>query len=76
MKQRTIQCSECPAMFWTQRSLDNHLDEVDHEARAAGSEWTKVNVRKDLVAKIKIKAAAENRTITNYIETLILKDLL
>lgn len=39
------------------------------------SNYTKVNVRKDLIEKIKIKAAADNRTITNYIETLILKEL-
>jgi hypothetical protein len=37
--------------------------------------YTKVNVRKDLVEQIKIKATADNRSITNYIETLILKDL-
>jgi hypothetical protein len=37
--------------------------------------FTKVNVRKDLIEQIKIKAAADNRSITNYIETLILKDL-
>ena len=62
-------------MIWTQRSLDTHLEEVDHEARAAANEWTKVNVRKDLVEQIKIKAAADNRTIVNYLEVLILKDL-
>lgn len=39
------------------------------------NKYTKVNVRKDLIEKIKIKAAADNRTITNYVETLILKDL-
>lgn len=39
------------------------------------SNYTKVNVRKDLIEKIKIKAATDNRTIANYIETLILKDL-
>jgi hypothetical protein len=39
------------------------------------TQYTKVNVRKDLIEQIKIKAAADNRTITNYIETLILKDL-
>lgn len=37
--------------------------------------FTKVNVRRELVEKIKVKAAADNRTITNYIENLILKDL-
>ena len=39
------------------------------------SNYTKVNVQKVLVEKIKIKASADNRTITNYIETLILNDL-
>jgi hypothetical protein len=39
------------------------------------NKYTKVNVRKDLVEKIKIKAAADNRSIANYIETLILNDL-
>ena len=39
------------------------------------SEFTKVNIRKELMAKIKARAAAQNRTITNYIETVILKDL-
>jgi hypothetical protein len=39
------------------------------------TQYTKVNVRKDLIEQIKIKAASDNRTITNYIETLILKDL-
>jgi hypothetical protein len=39
------------------------------------TEYTKVNVRKDLMPQVKIRAAAENRTITNYIETLIIKDL-
>jgi len=75
MGQRTIQCPECPAMFWTERSRDSHLEEVDHQAKAAASEWTKVNVRRDLVEQVKVRAATENRTITNYIETLILKEL-
>lgn len=39
------------------------------------SNYTKVNVRKDLIEQVKIVAAAQNRSITNYIETLILKDL-
>jgi predicted HicB family RNase H-like nuclease len=36
---------------------------------------TKVNVKKELIEKIRIKAIAEGRSITNYIEQLILKDL-
>lgn len=36
--------------------------------------YTKVNVRKDIVAIIKIKAAADGRSITNYIERVLLAD--
>ena len=39
------------------------------------SNYTKVNVRKDLYEQIKIKAATDNRSLTNYLEQLILKDL-
>ena len=39
------------------------------------SEYTKVNVRKDLYEQLKIKAAADSRSLTNYLEQLILKDL-
>lgn len=36
---------------------------------------TKVNVRKDLIEQVKVRAAADNRSITNYIENLIIKAL-
>lgn len=37
--------------------------------------YTKANIRLDLWQRIKIKAAADNRSATNYIETLLLADL-
>lgn len=39
------------------------------------SEWTKAPIKKTLLEKVKVKATAENRSVANYIETLILKDL-
>lgn len=39
------------------------------------SNYTKVNVRKDLYDLIKVKAAADGRSITNYIEQLLLADV-
>ncbi len=39
------------------------------------SNYTKVNVRKDLIELIKVRATAENRSITNYIETILRKEL-
>lgn len=37
--------------------------------------YTKVNIRKDLIEKIKIRAAADNRSIANWIETILTKEL-
>ena len=34
--------------------------------------WTKVPMRKSVYEKLKILAAAENRSVANYLETLIL----
>lgn len=39
------------------------------------SNYTKVNVRKDIYELLKIKAAADNRSLTNYIEQLLLAEL-
>lgn len=39
------------------------------------ADYTKVNVKKELVEKLKVRAAADNRSLTNYLEQLILKDL-
>jgi hypothetical protein len=36
--------------------------------------YTKVNVRRDLLDQIRIKAAADGRSITNYIEQRLLAD--
>jgi plasmid stability protein len=39
------------------------------------SDYTKVNIRKDIWELVKVRAAADNRSATNYIETLLLADL-
>lgn len=39
------------------------------------ADYTKVNVQRYIIELIKIKAAADGRSVTNYIERLLLADV-
>jgi hypothetical protein len=69
MKQRDIKCPNCPAMFWTERAMMFHLQNVDHDKPE--TEWTKINIRKPILEQLKILASADNRSVSSYLEQLI-----